>query len=57
VDSNRQAAGFGHMDYALIAAALKEINYQGYASAEAFPLPDSVTAAAQTIKAFDQLFR
>lgn len=52
VDSNRKAAGLGHMDYGPIAKALKEIDFQGYASAEAFPLPDSDTAAAQTIQAF-----
>jgi sugar phosphate isomerase/epimerase len=52
VDSNRQPAGRGHMDYAPIAAALKEINYAGYASAEAFPIPDSDEAARLTIEAF-----
>lgn len=51
VDSNRQAAGFGHMDYGPIVAALRDIDYQGYLSAEAFPLPDSLTAARQTIEA------
>lgn len=57
VDSNRQAAGFGHMDFAPIAAALKEISYDDYASAEAFPIPDSETAAGQTIAAFNKHFR
>lgn len=57
VDSNRKAAGMGHMDFTPIAKALKEIDYQGYASAEAFPLPDSDTAAAQTIQAFKTYFR
>jgi sugar phosphate isomerase/epimerase len=52
VDSNRRAAGFGHLDFAPIAQALHEIGYSGYASAEAFPLPDPVTAASQTIHAF-----
>ena len=56
VDSNRQAAGFGHMDFAPIAAALREIGYNGYASAEAFPLPDPEAAAAQTISAFKEHF-
>ncbi|QDU63498.1 D-tagatose 3-epimerase [Planctomycetes bacterium Pan216] len=56
VDSNRQAAGRGHMDYAPIAAALKEIGYDGYASAEAFAIPSSDEAAQQTINAFRQWF-
>jgi sugar phosphate isomerase/epimerase len=53
-DSNRRAAGFGHTDFPPIFAALKKMNYEGYVSAEAFPLPDSETAAAQTMKAFRQ---
>ena len=57
VDSNRQAAGRGHMDFAPIAAALTDINYDGYASAEAFAIPDSHTAAEQTIQSFRQHFR
>ncbi|MBL8826211.1 MAG: sugar phosphate isomerase/epimerase [Planctomycetaceae bacterium] len=57
VDSNRRAAGFGHMDYAPIAAALRDINYTGYASAEVLPLPDSLSAARQTIAAFRRWFR
>ncbi len=57
VDSNRQAAGFGHMDFAPIAAAFGEIGYNGYASAEAFPLPDPQTAATQTMKAFKTYFQ
>jgi sugar phosphate isomerase/epimerase len=39
-DSNRRAAGFGHTDFAPIAAALREIGYDGFLSAEIFPLPD-----------------
>ena len=57
VDSNRKAAGLGHLDFAPIATALNEIGYRGYASAEAFPLPDSQTAAAQTMAAFQKHFR
>ncbi|QDV23478.1 sugar phosphate isomerase/epimerase family protein [Aureliella helgolandensis] len=57
VDSNRQATGLGHMDYAPIAAALKEIGYAGYASAESLPIPDSETAAAKTIAAFNKYLR
>jgi sugar phosphate isomerase/epimerase len=52
VDSNRRAAGLGHMDYRPIITALREINYRGYLSAEALPLPDSQTAALSTMETF-----
>jgi sugar phosphate isomerase/epimerase len=51
-DSNRKAAGFGHTDFALIIKALNDIGYSGYLSAEVLPLPDSDTAAKQTIESF-----
>lgn len=57
VDSNRRAAGMGHIDYAPIADALRDISYNGYLSAEAFALPDSHSAAKQTIKTFRTFFR
>jgi len=57
VDSNRRAAGFGHIDFVPIAQALHEIGFTGFASAEALPLPDSDTAAEQTIHAFRRYFR
>ena len=57
VDSNRRPAGLGHLDYASIAAALREIGYDGYLSAEAFPYPDSDAAAARTIETFRRYFR
>lgn len=53
VDSNRRAAGLGHMSYEPIAAALKETGYDAYASVEAFPLPDPLTTARMTIEAFN----
>ncbi len=56
VDSNRRPAGLGHLDFAPIVAALTEIGYAGYASAEALPYPDSVAAARQTIETFQQYF-
>lgn len=56
VDSNRRPAGCGHLDFAPIAAALREINYQGYISAEAFPWPDSDAAAKQTIESYRKYF-
>ena len=56
VDSNRRPAGGGDLDFGRVAATLREIGYDGYASAEAFPLPDSDTAARMTIDAFRQFF-
>jgi sugar phosphate isomerase/epimerase len=56
VDSNRRPAGCGHLDYAPIASALREIDYQGYASAEAFPWPDPDTAAMKTIETYRRVF-
>lgn len=57
VDSNRRPAGCGHIEFAPIAAALQEIGYRGYASAEALPYPDSAAAARQTIESFRRWFR
>lgn len=57
VDSNRRPAGCGHLDFGPVAAALKEIDYCGYASAEALPWPDSDAAARQTIETFRRVFR
>ena len=57
VDSNRRAAGMGHLDYAPIAQALRDIGYDRYASVEALPYPDSLAAAKQTIDAFRKYFR
>lgn len=54
-DSNRRPAGLGHTDFSAVFSALKEINYTGYISAEAFPYPDSDTAARQTIESFRRL--
>lgn len=57
VDSNRRPAGCGHMNYAPIIAALHAINYQGCLSAEAFPWPDSLAAAKQTIAKYRELVK
>ena len=57
VDSNRRAAGLGHMNHEPIAAALIETGYDGYASAEAFPYPDSESATRHTIESFRRHFR
>ena len=56
VDSNRRAAGSGHIDFAAVVSALREIGYDGYVSAEALPYPDSNTAARLTIEAYRRYF-
>ncbi|MDZ4688048.1 MAG: sugar phosphate isomerase/epimerase family protein [Planctomycetaceae bacterium] len=56
VDSNRRPVGCGHMTYGPIVAALDEIGYSGYVSAEAFPWPDSRLAAEQTHRAYSYWF-
>ena len=55
VDSNRRPAGFGHINYLPIVQALRDIDYTGYLSAEAFPHPDPDAAALQTIKKFKEV--
>ena len=51
-DSNRMAMGFGHLDVLPIIAALQDIGYAGYLSAEVFSKPDAVQAAKQTIDSY-----
>ena len=51
-DSNRRAIGMGHTDIEPIVAALRDIGYKGYLSAEIVPLPDSGAAARKTIESF-----
>ena len=48
-DSNRLAPGMGHFDFVKMTKVLEEINYSRYISAEILPIPDSYTAAKQTI--------
>jgi sugar phosphate isomerase/epimerase len=48
-DSNRRAMGFGHTDPGPVVAALRAIQYEGWLSAEVFPLPTASEAAARTI--------
>jgi sugar phosphate isomerase/epimerase len=57
VDSNREAAGRGHLLLERLRDALLDIGYDGLLSAEARPVPDSMTAAKTTIAAFNRLFR
>jgi sugar phosphate isomerase/epimerase len=54
-DSNRRAMGFGHTKGAPIIEALRSVGYSGYLSAEILPLPDSLTAARQTMESFRTL--
>ena len=54
-DSNRRAAGLGHTDFGAVVAALRDIGYDGFMSAEVFPYPDPDAAAAQTIEEFRRL--
>jgi sugar phosphate isomerase/epimerase len=56
VDSNRRPAGNGHIDFVSIGAALKEIGYRGYVSAEALPYPTPIEAARQTITMYRKIF-
>ena len=56
VDSNRRAAGFGHLRHGPVAQELISSGFQGFASAEAFPLPNSRAAAEMTIRSFRKFF-
>jgi sugar phosphate isomerase/epimerase len=55
-DSNRRPVGFGHTTMEPIAACLKDINYSGYISAEAFAWPEPELAAQKTIDSFRKFF-
>jgi sugar phosphate isomerase/epimerase len=55
-DTNRQAIGSGHLEMAEIKAALIHLGYNGAVSAEILPLPDSESAAAQTINSYRTCF-
>jgi sugar phosphate isomerase/epimerase len=56
-DSNRRAVGMGQSAMTTIVAALREIGYTGYLSAEILPLPDPLSAARQTISSFRKYAR
>ena len=49
-DSNRQAPGMGHTDFAPLFGALRGTGYQGYLSAEIQPVPDDTTAAERFVR-------
>ncbi len=55
-DSNRFYAGAGHINLKEIMNALKEINYQGYLSAECLPLPNSSAALGGWIQGVRDAF-
>jgi sugar phosphate isomerase/epimerase len=54
-DSNRRAAGQGHINFHGLAAVLQKIGYGGYICAEILPLPDSRVAAKLAIDYFHSL--
>lgn len=49
-DSNRLAPGWGHLPFDEVFAALHEIEYEGWITAEVLPLPDPNAAAEQAMK-------
>ena len=56
-DANRRGPGFGDTDFVPIAAALKEIDYQGWISVEVFDFkPDPVTIAEKSMEYLQKVF-
>lgn len=49
-DSNRQAPGWGHIDFDEVFDALSQIKYNGWISVEILPIPDPDSAASQACK-------
>ena len=56
-DSNRWYPGGGHLEFASIVAALREVGYRGYLSVEALPLPDAQRCAQRAIEHLRQMIR
>jgi sugar phosphate isomerase/epimerase len=54
-DSNRRYPGAGHTDFRPILAALHEIGYDGWLSAEILPRPDPMTATREWLPAVRRL--
>jgi sugar phosphate isomerase/epimerase len=55
-DSNRRPAGLGHLDFGPVVKAVRDIGFDGYFAAEAFPYPNPLEAAKQTATRFRELF-
>jgi sugar phosphate isomerase/epimerase len=49
-NSNHFAPSIGHLNFQELVAALKEMSYDGYLSAEIIPVPDSHAAAKAWIQ-------
>lgn len=49
-DSNRLAAGWGHMPFEEVFQILDDIGYDGYLTAEILPKPDPDSAARQAAR-------
>ena len=49
-DSNRQAPGFGNIDYQSVVNTLRQQKFNGVISFEILPLPEDMAAATQAIK-------
>jgi sugar phosphate isomerase/epimerase len=54
-DSNRRAAGYGHLDIAQVLRTLQGMDYQGYISFEVFPLPNARQASETAIRTVKQI--
>ncbi len=48
-DSDRRHPGAGHMDFRSIVAVLREMDYDGFLSAEILPFPEPAVAARATV--------
>ncbi len=56
-DSNRRAPGWGHLDFPAVAAALREIGYDGALGVEMLMEPDFDAAARQALQFVRRIFQ